>query len=287
MSNLTIAVTKCDNDATVIKIPDGVTSIGDEAFYKCISLTRITIPDSVTSIGNWAFRGCTGLTSIIIPCSVTSIGCGAFEDCTSLKSVSIPDSVKSIEDWVFCDCASLKDITIPNSVTSIGDWAFSGSGLKTIYGKVDSYAEEYANANGYEFVAISKGTCGENASWLLECESGVLTISGTGSISNASWQDYIDDIRSVVIKDGITSIGSWAFKNCNSLTSITIPDSVTSIEVWAFYECTGLASITIPDSVTSIGYRAFYKSGIKTIYGKAGSYAEEYAKRYGYNFEEV
>ena len=111
---------------TAYAIPQGITRIGDRAFYNCIGLTSITIPDSVTSIGNNAFSSCNRLTSIMIPDSVTSIGTGAFTDCISLTSITIPDSVTSIGSGSFYSCSSLTSITIPNSVTAIGDFAFSG-----------------------------------------------------------------------------------------------------------------------------------------------------------------
>ncbi len=107
-----------------IVIPDGVTSIGDQAFDSCSGLTSITIPDSVTSIGDRAFASCTSLTSITIPDSVTSIGDVAFASCSGLTSITIPDSVTSIGDRAFAYCTSLTSITIPDSVTNIGSYAF-------------------------------------------------------------------------------------------------------------------------------------------------------------------
>ena len=110
---------------TVI-IENGVTSIGDDAFYKCSSLTSIELPSSVTRIGDSALLGCSSLTSIELPSSVTSIGNYAFEDCRSLISITIPDSVMSIGNGAFYYCSSLTKITTPSSVTSIGAEAFEG-----------------------------------------------------------------------------------------------------------------------------------------------------------------
>ena len=105
-------------------IPNTVTSIGDEAFYRCESLAAITIPNSIQSIGYKAFSICKSLKSIIIPDSVTSIRQHAFEYCESLKSVAIGNSVRSIEFNTFCRCSLLTDVTIGNSLRSIGDYAF-------------------------------------------------------------------------------------------------------------------------------------------------------------------
>ena len=101
-----------------------VTSIGNDAFYWCTSLTSISIPEGVTSIGTHAFSGCSSLTSISIPEGVTSIGGYAFSGCSSLTSISIPEGVTSIGNLTFAYCSSLTSISIPESVTSIGDWAF-------------------------------------------------------------------------------------------------------------------------------------------------------------------
>lgn len=103
-----------------VVINDGVTSIGQDAFYQCTNLTSVTIPGSVISIGNYAFQECASLTSITIPDSVTSIGRNLFFRCTGLTSVTIGNSVTSIGDYVFNQCKSLTSITIPDSVTRIG-----------------------------------------------------------------------------------------------------------------------------------------------------------------------
>ena len=102
-------------------IPDGVTAIGDYAFYCNSKLTSVTIPSSVTSIGESAFQHCTGLTSITIPNSVTSIGESAFQHCTGLTSITIPNSVTSIVNLAFWDCDSLTIVYIPSGVNFVPD----------------------------------------------------------------------------------------------------------------------------------------------------------------------
>ena len=101
-----------------------VTSIGNEAFNGCTSLTGITIPDGVTSIQSRTFANCSNLASITISDSVTFIDFRAFADCTSLTSITIPSSVTSIGVSAFSGCYNLTNITIPDSVTSIGNGAF-------------------------------------------------------------------------------------------------------------------------------------------------------------------
>ena len=85
-------------------------------------------------------------------------------------------------------------------------------------------------------------------------------------MEGAPWLSQSDEIKKVVIKDGVTSIGENAFLNCSGLTSLTIPNSVTSIGMWAFLNCSGLTSLTIPNSVTSIGDYAFWGcSGLTSL----------------------
>ena len=104
---------------------------------------------------------------------------------------------------------------------------------------------------------VEIGTCGDDLTWTLDSD-GKLTVSGTGEMEYNPWQEINTQIRSVEIKNGVTSIGVTAFSGCTGLTSITIPDSVISIGSAAFSGCTGLTSITIPDSVISIEYYAFF-----------------------------
>ena len=99
--------------------------------------------------------------------------------------------------------------------------------------------------------ATYNGTCGNNLTWTLDTETGVLEINGTGAMSNydyssrAPWYNYRSSIKTIIIPNSVTSIGAEAFYNCTGLTRVTIPDSVTSIGNSAFRYCTGLTSVTV------------------------------------------
>ncbi|MBD5142631.1 MAG: leucine-rich repeat domain-containing protein [Ruminococcus sp.] len=143
-----------------------------------------------------------------------------------------------------------------------------------------------------DYIGENHYTCGKNVTWNFDETTATLTISGTGEMRDfgydsygcyplsAPWNNLQADIKTVVIENGVTTIGEEAFKSCTALESITIPDSVTRIgnlafsgcialqsvtipehviEIgsWAFDECTALESITIPEHVTEIGYHAF------------------------------
>lgn len=119
------AFTGCSSLTTII-IPDSVTSIYDGAFAWCSNLTSIAIPNSVTSIQDGTFSGCYHLATITIGNSITSIGNYAFNSCSNLTSISIPDSVESIGSRTFDSCYNLTSISIPDSVENIGNYAFNG-----------------------------------------------------------------------------------------------------------------------------------------------------------------
>lgn len=122
------------NKVTKVSIPEGVTSIGQNAFNGYTELTSITIPATVTEIKPYAFSACKGLTSITIPDSVTTIGRGTFGSCSGLTKAIISENVTVIEDSLFNRCSNLAEITLPAGITAINEYAFYGcSNLANIY----------------------------------------------------------------------------------------------------------------------------------------------------------
>lgn len=264
---------------TNVTIPSSVKNIGDSAFSSCTSLKNVTIPSSVKGIDNNAFSGCTGLIGIAISEGVASIGNNAFWGCRSLTSVTIPSSMVNVGTGVFWNCSGLTSVTIPSSVISIDYGAFYGcTSLEDVYYagnqaqwdeiSIADKNEPLLNATLHLNPAAytGSGQCGDSATWELT-ENGTLIISGSGEMNDfdfigndiSPWDSAQAMIRAVVIKPGVTKIGSYAFYDCENLISVEIPESVTSIGDSAFYNCRSLADVTIPSSVTNIGDHVFYE----------------------------
>ena len=238
----------------------GATIISNEIIN---GIGAIVFDDSVTTIGGYAFDDCSSLTSITIPNSVTTIGEGTFSGCSSLTSVTIPDSVTTIGWWAFDRCESLTSVTIPDSVTTIGWYAFqSCESLTSVYISDIAawcnipFGDSYSNPLCYA----------DNLYLNNELVTDLTIPDSVTTIGNYAFYDC-DCLTSVTIPDSVTTIGNYAFCDCDSLTSITIPNSVTTIGDYAFYHCNSLTSVTIPDSVTTIGWGAFEScSSLTSVY---------------------
>ena len=229
-------------------------------------IKKLIIENGVTSIGDFAFYECRNLTSVTIANSVTSIGRSAFSHCCSLTSITIPNSVMNIKQYAFYGCSGLTSITIPNSVSSIGYQAFYRcTGLTSItVDKGNTYYDSRDNSNA-----------------LIETESNTLIKGCNNTIipnSVKSIEDWAfsgcSDLISVAIPNSVTKIGKHAFAGCYGLKAITIPNSIKSIGEYAFDGCRSLISATIPSSVTYIGESIFNNcpSLISIIVEKGNTY---------------
>ena len=259
-------------DVKKVIIENGVTTIGSEAFSNCSDLTEVSIRASITEIGSRAFENCSSLTDFIVPDSVTDIGWAAFSGCSNLYSVSIGSGVISIYDYTFEGCENLLKIAIPSNVTFIGEEVFWDCPGVTIYGAEGSYAQDYAEEFIISFKSIDlfdtdfpatpdePATSGVTGDCTWSIDNGVLTISGNGAMQDypdAHRVPWKDRITGVVIENGVTTIGDFAFYHCENLKNINIPSSVVSIGGAAFEFCYGLESVTFNKGLETIGWNAF------------------------------
>ena len=180
-----------------------------------------------------------------------------FSDGTIVEDSSINNDERENLPEDFTDDEMLNSFTDARVDTNntIFDPAITDSSLND-----DEETEELSVATAGE---KTSGKCGDNAYWTFK--EGTLSISGKGEMYDYSWDtdtcppwNYLDEkIKTIVIMNRITRIGSWAFDYCDSLRVVRIPNSVTSIGTHAFTSCNSIKSITIPNSVTSIGTHAF------------------------------
>lgn len=267
---------------TSLDLPEGMESIGIGAFYNCEKMTELKLPESLTTLNNGAFAFCKGLTAVTLPNKITFIGALAFEECTGLTSITIPENVTEIRNQAFYYCTALTMVELPKALQTVGDNAFYETKLQDVYyaGTEEDWGkiaiglknEPLTNANLHCMgaVVVISGTCGGALTWKLDSK-GTLTISGTGAMTDytksgvAPWNKDYEEIRFVVIENGVTTIGEYAFENCTLLESVAISDSVEKIGKYAFSGCSALKRISLPDSIAQIGDYAFRASGLEAV----------------------
>ena len=223
----------------------GLTSIGQNAFNGCSSLTSITLSNSIMTIENNAFEGCIMLQHVILGSAVETLGDEVFKDCSALSSINIPESVMEIGFGIFGFCVSLTSIEIPSGISYLRGYTFYGcTSLKSV-----KLNEGLTIIGRYAF-----GECNSLEEIILP--STIKTIANDGTTESSAFINCTA-LQTVVLNNGLELIGVSTFEGCTSLEAIDIPNSVHTIRERSFYGCSSLTSVLLPESIKEISYSAF------------------------------
>lgn len=248
-----------------IVIGEGITNIGDYAFYDFRQLSDVSLPDSLQHIGLCAFAY-SGLKSVTIPKGVKKIGQQAFGG-SNLSRVTIENGVKEIQNYAFDD-TQLEKIVFPKSVYLLGIGVLSEcERLKKVV--LPPKIKEIPEESFYFCFSLKEITVPKS----------VVTI-GDSAFGNSG-------LRSITIKNGVKKVGGYAFsytklekitfpksvcecgegvlEGCKMLKKVTLPSNIKEIPGHAFEDCIRLQKINIPKSVVKIDSLAFYNTSLKTI----------------------
>ena len=295
-------------------LPQKLTELSDSLFEGCAGLTEVNIPQSVTAIGENAFKGCKALAVTSIPDGVKTIGKEAFVSCAVVEELKIPAGVERIGESAFKG-TNIESVIFDGTKerwTAIGGET-SGIDIEKIRhscdkgsawlsnggehwhecswcGKVSDKAAHEDKGDGACKVcgaglsdALAEGTLA-GLSWSL-ARSGVLTISGSGELpelandgTSVPWKKHSDIIIEVVIKSGVTGVGSGAFTGCTALKKVSISDTVKKLDLNAFSGCTALEAFAVEDgneayaSADGVLFNAGKTRLISCPVGKTGAY---------------
>ena len=253
-----------------------------DAFGNCANLKTVTFEKGTTAIVSQLFAQCNGLESIAIPDTVTTIGHNAFGSCVNLKNVTLPETMESIGQKAFAE-SGITSITLSDNVKKINASAFNaskqlekvvcGKNLETIGGNA------FEGCSGLKNITLPGGlkTIGSKTFYGCDKLTELAIPNSVTTLGNNVFENC-EHLTKITLGNGLTAIPNYAFNKCYDLEEIVVPYKVESIGKGAFNECASLTKITIPSATKSIASDAFSYPGSITIYGKAGSYAETYAK---------
>ncbi|MED9968885.1 MAG: leucine-rich repeat protein, partial [Ruminococcus sp.] len=249
-----------------VTIGDAVTTIGYSAFENCRGLANVTIPDSVTTIGEYLFRGCSALATAKLSANISEIRAYMFQNCGSLRTVNFGDNITAIRSYAFENCASLTEVPVSANLERVEQYAFRNSGLTHFEGA------DKLNYIGYQ------------AFYNCEALTDVVISSRVKTIESNAFQEC-ETLRNVQLADySVTEIKDSTFADEPVLQSIVLPKGLQRINSNAFKNCTKLTEVAIPESVTFIADNAFSYPAKMTVYGKSGSYAEQYCQQKNIRF---
>ncbi len=228
-------------------ICEGITGLGDEAFYGCNNLKNISLPEGLTHIGEKAFYMCSDLKDVILPESITRIEQEAFWHCYGLESINFPESLTYIGESAFWYCRSLKDVVLPNGLTSIEAGAFQ-------------------ECSSLESVTLPEGLMSVKAFAFYSCSNltNINLPEGLTSIGRDAFYKC-NKLKSITLPESLQNIGDYAFYDCNSLTSIYLPQGVASVGEYAFRECSNIKKINLSKAVIGQWRRAFDVENFESI----------------------
>lgn len=226
-------------------IPEGVEEISPMAYDRLSALTEVVFPSTLKKIGEKAFSG-TNLKAVEFPAALESIEAQAFSFCRSLSSVDLNEGIRVIGSQAFEGCP-IEDVYIPATVEKLGNDSFLA--ISTYQGqiaqrfRVDS-ANPFIRADG---IAI----------YQKDAES-VILVKAYNAALRLKPNEVGPEPISYSIMPGTTDIAAQAFARCNNLKSVVIPDGVKSIGDMCFWDCSKLTEIHLPESCADVSPKAFF-----------------------------